>query len=267
MKPKPSTGYFTPQASRRQRVSTPVHSEANDNKLSNMSDSFFHNLMSCPVRRELILNIISSEKENILKYKQKLAQEEKRKQCNGSPLSKVQKKYVCESPSALLRRRALEQQGRQSPQSELSDVSKSNSESATSKSASPIQFDKILDQVVAYVEIRSNDNKDRSHGAKALMQLMGAVIRDQFTRDVTHVVFKDGSFTTYEKAKLMKVHLVSVLWIEACRTTNSRVSENKFSAVGTASYDHNVSVLCSDDQTMVPVAYQMIMCIDVPQDS
>lgn len=59
------------------------------------------------------------------------------------------------------------------------------------------------------------------------------------------VFFQDGSYTTFQKAKLMNVHLVSVLWIEAVRSSGTRVSEKQFPALGTAAYDHNVSKICS----------------------
>ncbi|KAJ8952454.1 hypothetical protein NQ314_007527 [Rhamnusium bicolor] len=251
MKSKYSTGYLTPQANRVKKNINPRLSESHEDLsvAMNMNDSIFEKLMSCPVKRQLVLNLISSEKDNIKKYKKR--QEQRKKECNESPLSKVQKKHMCESPTALLRRRALEQQDRQSPSSENQldeDGSRSNSrQSSVSSGPSPIPFNKLLDGVIAYVEIKSKD-QDRSNGAKALMRSMGAIVRDQFTKDVTHVIFKDGSFTTYQKAKLMKVHLVSVLWIEAVRSSNTKVSEKKFPALGTEAYDHNVSSLCSQMQ-------------------
>lgn len=36
-------------------------------------------------------------------------------------------------------------------------------------------------------------------------------------RDTTHVIFKDGLLSTYQKAKKMNVPVVSILWIEACK--------------------------------------------------
>lgn len=35
--------------------------------------------------------------------------------------------------------------------------------------------------------------------------------------NTTHVVFKDGRLSTYKKAKLLNIPIVSILWIEACR--------------------------------------------------
>lgn len=36
-------------------------------------------------------------------------------------------------------------------------------------------------------------------------------------RNTTHVVFKDGLRTTYNKAKGWNIPIVSVRWVEACR--------------------------------------------------
>lgn len=42
----------------------------------------------------------------------------------------------------------------------------------------------------------------------------------------------------------MKVHMVSVLWLEAVRSNSYRVPEKKFPALGTEAYDCNVSTVC-----------------------
>lgn len=38
-----------------------------------------------------------------------------------------------------------------------------------------------------------------------------------FNRNTTHVVFKDGLQSTYNKAKSWNIPIVSILWIEACK--------------------------------------------------
>lgn len=43
----------------------------------------------------------------------------------------------------------------------------------------------------------------------------------------------------------MNKHLVSVLWVEAIRTSGTKVSEKKFPALGTDAYELNVSKICS----------------------
>lgn len=45
------------------------------------------------------------------------------------------------------------------------------------------------------------------------------VINCQFliSRNTTHVVFKDGLISTYQKARNWNIPIVSILWVEACR--------------------------------------------------
>lgn len=56
--------------------------------------------------------------------------------------------------------------------------------------------------------------------------------------------YQDGSFKTYQKAKLLKVHLVSVLWIEAVRKSMCRVPEQNYPALGNSNSNANASFLC-----------------------
>ena len=41
-------------------------------------------------------------------------------------------------------------------------------------------------------------------------------------------IFKDGKKTTRERALKKGIHLVSVLWVESCRQSEKRVSEDLF---------------------------------------
>ncbi|XP_049819319.1 microcephalin [Aethina tumida] len=212
------------------------------------NEELYYKLMSDPVKRNLVIQMLQDQRGAIEDYKRKETVK-KNVASSSSPFSKLQKKYKCESPTALMRRRALEKQTRDNDSDSASE--RSNSRQSTSGSSSPnlmpIPFDKLLEGVTAYVEIRSKD-EDRSGGAKALMKSMGAKVRDIFSKDVTHVIFKDGCFTTYQKAKLTKVHLVSVLWLEAVRKNNSRVPERDYPALGAAGFDNDVSSICSQLQ-------------------
>lgn len=67
--------------------------------------------------------------------------------------------------------------------------------------------------VVAYVEVRST-NDNRSEAICKELELLGADVSKKFTDNVTHVVFKEGTKRTKTKAAKLKVHLVSVLWVD-----------------------------------------------------
>ncbi|XP_023373337.1 microcephalin [Otolemur garnettii] len=62
---------------------------------------------------------------------------------------------------------------------------------------------------------------------------MGAKVSKTFNKQVTHVVFKDGYQSTWDKAQQRDVKLVSVLWVEKCRTAGVHVDESLFPAANT----------------------------------
>uniref|UniRef100_T1IUL3 BRCT domain-containing protein n=1 Tax=Strigamia maritima TaxID=126957 RepID=T1IUL3_STRMM len=93
----------------------------------------------------------------------------------------------------------------------------------------------VLEDVIAYVEVRS-ENEDRSEAVSYFLELSGATIAKNFTRKVTHVVFKNGRLSTYKKAILWGVHLVSVSWIEQCRQTKLLAPECDYPAIISEEY-------------------------------
>lgn len=94
----------------------------------------------------------------------------------------------------------------------------------------PVSHEKILEGVVAFIEARSN-TENRFEGISKQMEMLGATVVKKFTPEVTHVIFKDGKKTTREKAIKKGIHLVSVLWVESCRQSGKRVSEDLFPVV------------------------------------
>ncbi|CAH1394739.1 unnamed protein product [Nezara viridula] len=74
----------------------------------------------------------------------------------------------------------------------------------------------LLSGIICYVDVRSA-NEDMTGSVQEELLTLGARIEKNFTKKVTHVVFKEGRVSTYLKAKKEGVPLVSVLWIEACK--------------------------------------------------
>lgn len=70
-----------------------------------------------------------------------------------------------------------------------------------------------LPDVVAFVDVRSGHD-NRSQSVSHQLELLGATISKTLNKKVTHVIFKDGSLSTYNKAKMLKTHLLSVLWVD-----------------------------------------------------
>ncbi|XP_058464127.1 uncharacterized protein LOC131438265 [Malaya genurostris] len=84
------------------------------------------------------------------------------------------------------------------------------------KSPKPKTIQEIMSGVCIYVEVRSGAD-NRSDGIKDHVASLGAKVNDRMYRDTTHVIFKDGLLSTYQKAKKMNIPVVSILWIEACK--------------------------------------------------
>lgn len=87
--------------------------------------------------------------------------------------------------------------------------------------------DRVLKDVVAYIEVRS-DSDNRTRGIAKQIELLGATVVPKFSNDVTHVVFKGGKRTTKQKAQKQGAHVVSVLWVESCRKNHTHMSERLF---------------------------------------
>ncbi|XP_060083264.1 microcephalin-like [Ylistrum balloti] len=89
--------------------------------------------------------------------------------------------------------------------------------------------DRVLKDVVAYVEVRStNDNRTKAICKE--LENLGAMIKKTFTDDVTHVVYKEGCKRTRTKAQKRGVYLVSVLWVDSCKQNQEHVSERLYPA-------------------------------------
>uniref|UniRef100_A0A8C4Z6Y2 Microcephalin 1 n=1 Tax=Gadus morhua TaxID=8049 RepID=A0A8C4Z6Y2_GADMO len=57
---------------------------------------------------------------------------------------------------------------------------------------------------------------------------MGAEVSKTFKKHVTHVVFKDGHQSTWNKARKIGAKLVSVLWVDRCKEEAKLVDEELF---------------------------------------
>jgi len=65
---------------------------------------------------------------------------------------------------------------------------------------------------VAYVDVRTEcDNRSRS--VESVLRQLGAEVCTKLSKEVTHVVFKDGKKKTRDFAVQRQLHFVSVLWL------------------------------------------------------
>ncbi len=94
----------------------------------------------------------------------------------------------------------------------------------------------VLLGVVAYVESRTG-HENRSRCVEEVLESLGAAVTRKLTKEVTHMVFKDGSLATYNRGKRMGVHIVSNMWVEACKNEGRKVSEALFPSTSKDKYD------------------------------
>uniref|UniRef100_A0A2K6L8K6 Microcephalin n=1 Tax=Rhinopithecus bieti TaxID=61621 RepID=A0A2K6L8K6_RHIBE len=109
----------------------------------------------------------------------------------------------------------------------------------------------ILKDVVAYVEVwSSNGTENYSKTFTTQLVDMGAKVSKTFNKQVTHVIFKDGYQSTWDKAQKRGIKLVSVLWVEKCRTAGAHIDESLFPAANTN--EHLPSLIKKKRKCMQP---------------
>ncbi|XP_072532940.1 microcephalin [Salminus brasiliensis] len=88
-----------------------------------------------------------------------------------------------------------------------------------------------LKDVVAYVDVWSA-SKTENYSDPFIQQLrdLGAQVSKTFNKQVTHVVFKHGHQSTWNKAKKMGVKIVSVHWVARCRENAEHADEALYPA-------------------------------------
>uniref|UniRef100_A0A182ISB6 Microcephalin n=1 Tax=Anopheles atroparvus TaxID=41427 RepID=A0A182ISB6_ANOAO len=95
----------------------------------------------------------------------------------------------------------------------------------------------VLSNVCVYVEVRSGTD-NRSDGIKEHVASLGARVNERLLKDTTHVIFKDGLLSTYQKAKKMNIPVVSVLWIEACKRHMCLMNPDDFKISNVERYEN-----------------------------
>ena len=95
----------------------------------------------------------------------------------------------------------------------------------------------ILQGTLVFVEVRTG-SENRSACVISRLESMGANISDNLTSRCTHLIFKDGSLSIYNKAKKLGIHIVSVTWIEACRNDGTRLPEANYPCSNKERYEN-----------------------------
>ncbi|XP_075169855.1 microcephalin isoform X2 [Haematobia irritans] len=136
---------------------------------------------------------------------------------NPMLMSRIQRDL--NSPSASARVRALKalSSPAKSPYNNF-DIPESEQSFNFSVQEAP-DIKEVMRDIIVYVEVRSGED-NRSDGVRKVIEALGARVNLKLLRDTTHVVFKDGLMSTFKKARQWGIPIVSILWIEACKTKN-----------------------------------------------
>jgi twin BRCT domain len=88
-----------------------------------------------------------------------------------------------------------------------------------------------------YVEVRTGDD-NRSEGIKSRLLRDGIVVNEKLYKDTTHVIFKDGLLSTFNKAVKSGIPITTILWIDSCISQRRIVDTAKFKISNLDRYEH-----------------------------
>jgi microcephalin len=87
--------------------------------------------------------------------------------------------------------------------------------------------------VIAYVDVRvgANGSLNVGQGLNETLEELGASMATRLTKDVTHIIYKDGK-CNLERINKREIFIVNPLWLDSCKRCNERVSEAKYPVIG-----------------------------------
>lgn len=147
------------------------------------------------------------------------------------------------SPSAQTRMRAL--QAMKSPGFKEKtygqfDVPHERQDLITEEERRPLKIksiEEVFRDCKIYVEVRTGDD-NRSAGIKNRLLRDGIVVNEKLYKDTTHVIFKDGLLSTYNKAIKLGIPVTTILWIDSCIGQRRLVDTVKFKISNLDRYEH-----------------------------
>ncbi|XP_022160888.1 uncharacterized protein LOC111026995 [Myzus persicae] len=94
---------------------------------------------------------------------------------------------------------------------------------------------KVLEGVIGFVDYKIDSEHNKKYVSRFLTDL-GAKVAKTFNRKVTHVIFCDGSRSTYKKAVERDIPLVSAMWIHYSKLSNKIQDPADYPPVGMDKY-------------------------------
>ncbi|XP_075228898.1 uncharacterized protein LOC142328761 isoform X2 [Lycorma delicatula] len=105
----------------------------------------------------------------------------------------------------------------------------------------------LLRGVIAFIDVKVCGLHFVYDNVKHELESMGAEVENRFSKKVTHVIFRDGLLSTYRKAKKWKIPLVSIIWINACKTSLACLPVAGYEPAGLETYEAKVSKNMDND--------------------
>ncbi|XP_050697651.1 uncharacterized protein LOC126986008 [Eriocheir sinensis] len=99
----------------------------------------------------------------------------------------------------------------------------------------------VLKGVVAYVEVRV-ERDNRSAVIREQLKALGAQVDIRLTRNTTHVIFREGSMSVFLRARERGLHILSSLWVEACRVSQSHAPEGLYPSTSMETYSSGLHI-------------------------
>ncbi|KAK9454881.1 hypothetical protein V1511DRAFT_501238 [Dipodascopsis uninucleata] len=87
---------------------------------------------------------------------------------------------------------------------------------------------KPFSEVIAYLDIRTQEGDDASFTFATKLSNLGAKVVKQCTRSVTHVIFKHGSPKTLYRSQEINARCLNLSWVVECEKQGRRVPEESF---------------------------------------
>lgn len=88
----------------------------------------------------------------------------------------------------------------------------------------------VLEGVICRVDVRiADDSRDACRGIKDALESLGAKVVGPKAK-ATHLVFKDGLRSTYDRAAEEGLTIVTSTWVTACEKAAARLDEKDFAA-------------------------------------
>jgi hypothetical protein len=85
----------------------------------------------------------------------------------------------------------------------------------------------LFKNVIAFLDIKLDDNTNAMQSMQKRLESLGGKVRKTFSsKDITHIIYKNGTKKNFEKYEESKIALVNPLWVDKCIKSGKKLDEN-----------------------------------------